>query len=115
MKCLLATAQRTARWAGVLALITSVLLWATSCAAQESQSRKYPEGCNSIVEMAKQLDADYGEVPVAIGVQTDGRLLEIYASEASGTWTVIVIRPNGTGCMVAAGRGWEILPIGDRT
>ena len=96
----------------MLALIAGALLWATSCAAQTSQM---PSECDSIIKITKHLDVKYHEVPVALGVQPDGRLLEIYASEASGTWTVIVIRPDGIGCIVAAGKGWEMLSIGDRT
>ena len=111
------------RWRGavsarplMLALIAGALLWATSCAAQTTPQQMVPQSeCDSIIKIAKHLDVKYGEVPVAFGVQNDGRLMEIYTSEASGTWTVIVISPDGIGCVVAAGKGWEILPPGDRT
>ena len=43
-----------------------------------------------------------------MGLSTDGGLIEIYSSE-DGTWTILITRPSGVACLVAAGDSWEEL------
>jgi hypothetical protein len=31
----------------------------------------------------------------------------VFASEASGTWTITVTLPDGRTCLIASGRDWE--------
>lgn len=57
-----------------------------------------------IVDM---LQERYGETQSALGLQSDGRVLEIFAAPHGG-WTAIVTQPNGTSCAVAVGEGWTI-------
>jgi len=37
-------------------------------------------------------------------------LVEVLTSDNGSTWTIIVSQPNGTNCLVAAGREWQDLP-----
>jgi hypothetical protein len=83
--------------------------------AQEVQlAQQAPWGqrmpCHDATEIAKQLNAKYQEAPVAFGLQTNGNLLQVYASKEKGTWTVVSTTPAGMSCIVAAGKGWESLP-----
>ena len=55
-----------------------------------------------------RLQKTYGELPVGIGVTQQGDLLEIVAA-AGGSWSVIISKPNGITCLVAAGEGWRSL------
>lgn len=58
----------------------------------------------------------YQEAPVAVGVANVGGLVEVLATSDGATWTIIVTRPDGWACAVAAGEGWrnleEALPQG---
>lgn len=67
--------------------------------------------CHTAVEIAKQLSGKYNEAPVAFGVQSNGNLLQVYASEDTGTWTVVSTTPAGVSCIVADGKGWQRIPI----
>ncbi|MFN3614512.1 MAG: hypothetical protein ACK4WC_08130, partial [Rubrimonas sp.] len=49
----------------------------------------------------------YGETRRAAGLQNRGSVTEIFASEKTGTWTIIVTRPDGVACAVAAGEAWQ--------
>ncbi len=45
--------------------------------------------------------------------------MEIYASDETGSWTIIVTLPDGMACLVAAGQSYEALadalpPKGDK-
>jgi len=41
-----------------------------------------------------------------MGVSTNGSLVELYTSE-NGTWTLMLTRPDGVSCLIAAGQNWE--------
>jgi hypothetical protein len=44
-----------------------------------------------------------------MGLVSNGAVLEVLTSD-KGSWTIIVTRPDGTSCVVAAGEAWENLP-----
>jgi hypothetical protein len=64
--------------------------------------------CNQLAALTRMLRAEYGESAVAVGQQSDGHLLRIFASDA-GTWSAVSIAENGWSCIVAAGKRWKIL------
>lgn len=51
----------------------------------------------------------FDEAPRAIGLDRNGRVMEIVAAE-SGSWTILVTAPNGRSCLVASGTAFSILP-----
>lgn len=59
--------------------------------------------------MVAQLLADYAEIPIASGLQSNGALVEVLSSP-SGTWSIIVGRPGGPVCLVASGDSWVQAP-----
>ena len=98
------------RWA-LFATVTVIAsgAFATSTDAQTAApGMRMP--CHNATEIAKQLGSKYDEAPVAFGMQSNGNLLQVYASEDKGTWTVVSTTPTGMSCIVAAGRRWESLP-----
>ena len=98
------------RFAIRLLAAAAILAAAAPAAAQPGeQPTRMP--CHDAGEIHKQLSKKYDEAPVAFGLQTNGNLLQIYASENKGTWTVISTSPAGLACIVAAGKSWESLPI----
>jgi len=65
--------------------------------------------CGERNDFLSHLSRQYHEAPAAMGLVSNGALLEILTSK-KGSWTVIVTRPDGTSCVVAAGESWEELP-----
>ena len=53
-----------------------------------------------------QLDTSYGEKLVGGGLQDPDAVLELWISPESGSWTILMSRPDGTSCIVAAGTDW---------
>ena len=66
--------------------------------------------CGDRGDFLRHLSRNYAEAPVAMGLVSNGTLLEVLVSK-NGSWTVIVTRPDGTSCMLAAGETWEELPM----
>lgn len=63
--------------------------------------------CAARAQVVERLAERYGETLQSMGVNSNNGLLEVYASEATGTWTILVTDPDGTSCLVAAGQMWE--------
>lgn len=59
------------------------------------------------------LTESYGETPRGMGLTSGDGILEIYASEETGSWSALVTSPDGNACLVAAGQMWEPAPVGD--
>jgi hypothetical protein len=57
--------------------------------------------------LAARLAAAWAERPVAAGLDQEGRLVSTFAS-AAGTWTLVLTRPGGPSCVVAAGSGFVL-------
>lgn len=55
--------------------------------------------------MHEQLASKYGEHPVAAGVAQSG-MVYVTANPETGTFTVLLRRPDGISCILVAGRGW---------
>ena len=44
--------------------------------------------------------------PVRAG-RPDAYVVEVFASDESGTWTIVITLPNGMTCLVAAGNAFQ--------
>ena len=65
--------------------------------------------------VAARLAERYSEVPGSRGVLRSGEVIEVFVSPA-GSFTVIITRPDGVSCVLAAGEDWQELaprPKGD--
>ena len=49
----------------------------------------------------------YGETRQSVGLDSDQALVETYANDESGSWTITVTLPDGTTCLLAAGQSFE--------
>jgi hypothetical protein len=62
------------------------------------------------------LASRYGESAVSLGLGPGNRVVEVFASEETGTWTITVTSVNGTTCLVASGDSYTVvapLPEGE--
>ena len=65
--------------------------------------------CAERTEFLAYFDDKYDEAPVSMGLMTDGRIIEVLASE-QGSWTMIVTKPSGESCGLASGDAWMKSP-----
>ena len=57
----------------------------------------------------RHLAARYGETAVSLGLGPGNRVVEVFASEETGTWTITVTSVNGTTCLVASGDSYTVV------
>ncbi len=62
--------------------------------------------CTDRNDVLRHLGKKFAEGPVAIGLASNGAVLEVLASK-SGTWTIILTLQSGTSCIVASGEAWS--------
>ena len=77
------------------AFILALLVSATPAVAQQN--------CAPRDAIVNSLKAQYGETVQSSGLSEDGVLVEVYASDETGTWTITYTLPDGLTCLVASG------------
>lgn len=59
-------------------------------------------------EQVVQLLADrWGESRQSIALSSQGAVVEVFASEETGTWTITMTNPGGPTCLVASGQAYQ--------
>jgi hypothetical protein len=51
----------------------------------------------------------YGETRQSMGLGANNAIIEVFASDETGTWTITVTSANGITCLVASGQAFEAL------
>lgn len=63
--------------------------------------------CAPYQDHAGALASEFGEHPVFTGQLDNGRVLRIFANTKSGSWTMLVVRTDGTSCLQSAGESGQ--------
>ena len=73
------------------------------------QSASAQDPCDQRERMLSVLAEKYQEAPVAIGVTTEGSLIEVLINEAGPSWTIVITSPQHVTCVLLTGQGWKKL------
>lgn len=63
--------------------------------------------CGARDKIVKRLVDSYQESRHAMGLAANGNLVEIFVAE-SGSWTVLITRPDGPTCVAGVGEDWTL-------
>lgn len=92
-------------------LLAGIALWA-SASANTALANEAGIACTDRDSAVTHLSSKYREHTVALGLASNGGVLELLTDEAGKTWSIIVTTPDGLSCMVANGEYWEpVQPI----
>lgn len=81
---------------------TAVALIAAPLAASAQQA-----SCAKRDMIVERLASKYGEQRQSAGLNQNNGMVEVFASDETGTWTILVTMPNGISCLMAAGKAWQ--------
>lgn len=84
-----------------VALVLAGLAW-PAC-AQSPQ-------CGPADVLEHDLAENHGEVPAHVGMVDGQTLLAIYATPDGSTWTAVLLKADGSACIMGAGQGWNNIP-----
>ena len=59
--------------------------------------------------VVERLAERYGESRQSIGLGANNAVVEVFASQETGTWTITVTSVHGMTCLVASGQSFEAL------
>lgn len=99
--------------------LTSAMLVAAALAAPLA-AQAQGQNCGNRDRVVERLTTTYGESRQSIGMAPQGRVVEVFASLETGTWTIMVTMPNGITCLIASGQSFEavdepVAPAGIRS
>jgi hypothetical protein len=66
--------------------------------------------CAKRSDVVLHLAERFLEAPFARGLSENGALLEIFATPDGASWTAMATYADGTSCLIASGRFWELSP-----
>lgn len=87
-------------------ILTSALLFGMACTGPPA----WAQSCAPRAALVTQLETAYGETLSARGLQSAESLIEVFASPQSGSFTVLMSRPDGVSCIISTGTHWLIEP-----
>jgi hypothetical protein len=65
--------------------------------------------CDTRERVTALLADRYGETRRAVGIAGEAAVMEVFAAEATGTWSITMTLPDGRMCLMASGVGYEAL------
>jgi len=87
----------------MLAILSGISLAPAPAAAQFA--------CGKRADIIRQLGEKYGETRRSLGLAQGRGVVELYASEETGSWTILLTSPQGLTCLIAAGEAFQIEPV----
>lgn len=88
------------------ALAAAAALNTIAAGAVEAQQQR---NCGPRDIVVTRLAEGYGETRQSMGLGANNAVIEVFASEETGSWTITVTTPNGLTCLVASGQAFEAL------
>lgn len=85
-------------------LISASLTFGLAAAAPPALAQA---ACGEYERLRTALTDAYGESISGRGLQSETRMIELWRSPETGTWTVLMILPNGLTCVMASGTDWQ--------
>lgn len=66
--------------------------------------------CADREKILTSLAREYSEAPKELGLANNGNVIELLTTRDGRTWTILMTRPDGKACVIAAGEAWEAVP-----
>lgn len=99
------------RYAPFLSLASAIFLATTLSVGNATPANAQSRICGNYHTLSEKLSSEFGERIVASGLAPRGRAyIEVWASDTSGTWSMVTVFPNGLSCLTSAGRDFQIRP-----
>lgn len=72
-----------------------------------TEARAAAPQCGARDAVLASLTDRYGETRRGLGLAANNSVMELFASDKTGSWTITVTLPDGTMCLVASGQAFE--------
>ena len=66
--------------------------------------------CGARAQVIGALKQQHGETILGIGLSGPKAIYEVWRAKKSGSWTILLTRPDNIACVMATGRNWMEAP-----
>ncbi len=81
---------------------------ALSLSASLADAQAQPgRNCGSRDQVVERLAEKFGETQRSIGLGANNSMVELFASDRTGSWTITMTNAHGVTCLVASGMAFE--------
>ena len=87
-------------------IAVSALVFGAVALAPPAFAQSAPN-CQNRDRLVQILENRYHESLDSVGLQSPKLLLEIWSAKDTGSFTVLITKPNGVSCIVATGNNWQ--------
>lgn len=87
-------------------LIVAIALATVAIPATAQQQQ-----CAPYESVVTQLADGYQEQLRTLGLAANGAVVVQFANEETGTWTILVVSPQGIACLIASGENWQLRDV----
>lgn len=95
--------NKTTKFLNLGALTAAAALYLAIATDAAAQNRN----CGPRAAVIDRLAQGYGETRQSMGLGANNAVIEVFASDETGSWSITVTQPNGVTCLVASGQGFE--------
>ncbi|KEJ89744.1 hypothetical protein [Sulfitobacter donghicola] len=95
---------RTAKILHLAALTAAAALFVLSTSSVKAQTSP---NCGEREAVITRLADRYGETRQSVGLGSNNSMVEVFASDETGSWTILVTTTAGMSCLVASGQAFE--------
>ncbi|MBE0453596.1 hypothetical protein [Roseovarius autotrophicus] len=88
-------------------LCSTAIIFGAAALAPPTMVQAQATTCLPRTALVERLEGRYKEHLAGGGLQNPQQLLEVWASDETGSFTVFVTRPDGISCVVATGQHWN--------
>jgi len=67
----------------------------------------HAQNCAPMTVIEDRLTDLYGERRAESGLRSASSIIEVWRNDETGTWTILMVRPSGMGCLIASGEMWQ--------
>ena len=93
----------------LFALLTGLGFFCFEVSKAQAQTVRRPQNCGPREAVVTRLAKAYGEVQKSRGLGTNNTVVEVFASDKTGSWAITITMPSGLTCLVASGQAFETL------
>ena len=92
-------------------MLTSSTVLATLLMSAPPLHAQAAQNCGPRQAVIDQLANRFGETRRSVGLGGNNTVVEVFASDTSGSWSITVTRADGVTCLGAAGKAYETMTV----
>lgn len=98
--------------------ISAALIFGAAAIGPPAFAQQAQSSCGERDRIVASLQQKHGETVTGVGLAGGAAVIELWSSPETGSWTLLMTRPDGRACLMAAGQSWtgasaKLVALGD--